>query len=56
MKLVPGFVLVAIIGMAAKGLSSIYPAVSAVLITVVLGFLIKNTMGVRREFQPGIEY
>jgi uncharacterized integral membrane protein (TIGR00698 family) len=56
MKLVPGFVLVALIGAAATGLSSIYPAVSAVLITVILGFFIKNTVGVRQEFQPGIEY
>lgn len=56
MKLVPGFVLVAMIGAVATGLSSFYPAVSSVLITVILGFFIKNTVGVRREFQPGIDY
>lgn len=56
MKLVSGLVLVALIGAAATGLHSIYPPVSAVLITVILGFFIKNTVGVRQEFKPGIEY
>lgn len=56
MKLLPGLVLVALISVIAQVLNAFYQPLSAVLIAVLLGVLLKNTAGVRKEFQPGAKY
>ncbi len=56
MKLLPGLILVAAIGAASTALNNLYPPVSAVLVALILGFMLKQILKSRQDFQPGAQY
>lgn len=57
LTLIPGLILVLVIAIVARLASGFLPpAVNAVIIAILLGLLIKNTVTVPSSFQPGIKF
>src|SRR5690606_5026776 len=51
-----GFLLAVAVGVAAMGLGKVWPLIGGPVFAIVLGMVLRNSMGVATVFQPGLRF